>query len=1758
MSHALRVVPFSLVTMLLVVGVGMPLPEADRYHWETAVARPEPGFEPVAVARCDRDRDGDPDLAIAYAGDGIGVLVWIPVRASRLGAPEPPLELPFAPTAMVAGDLDADDREELAFALDGVSLLAVMAVAADGELGEPTFHPLPGVAHRLTLEDRPRRDGLPELVVDLGDHRLVAGSARGALAGLLSPRLEALPEAATEASLRDGVRLLLATRIDADASPELVVAAPDGSVRVGTLIRATVVVDTTDDSVDFGGAQQVPDLPGPDGKTTLREAIIAANNTAGPHTIQFNIPQSGNDFHDNAWWFSPSDSNLGPLPAITMTDVTVDGGSQTASQGDTNPNGPELVLHGSGIASGNGLVIGPYCTVLDLVIQGFDPGGAGVQLSDADCAVVKGCYVGTSPDGLSAVGNTYGAMVVNGTTGAQVGGTGTHGTSPEVPDRNLISGNVAEGIHVSDPATTDNTILGNWIGTDSTGTTPLPNQTTRVIVLVGASLTTIGGTGAGATNVIAGNGNTGIDLREGSSGTLIAGNLIGTDPSGLLALPNGEGVAICGGSPGSTVGGTSPAARNLISGNTAGGVRIQDPGTDGTVVQGNWIGLDADGVNALGTGPSVDLGWVDASFDVSSFRLERRVAGGSFAFLTALPADSTSYHDPGPFTAGTTYYYRVRAQASGCVSPWSNVASVTVPGATSAFCRSRLTHFTNAQNPYVEHGDGFFGATWRDCSGGTCTLVYARLDASGAILDGPVEVAPWGDESYGSQLVWNGSEWGHLWFERLADHWGLFFQRLDPSGAPLSGAVRLNTSSELLLPGNGRDRGLAWDGAGWGAVWSGYLGGVVDVYYAHLDGTGDVDVAEVVVSDSSGSEVEPMLQHTGSAFGLVWYDTGGGQFHLRTFAADGTPSAPSVPVTSTAQYLMFPDLVWNGGEYGLVWVDARDGDYAIYITRFDAAGTALSPETRLSDPNIPNVMNINAYDLVLRFLGDRWVVASEDWRDAPTRGETQLSTADLSGAKAGLDVIISGPPDGVLADYPALAWNGSNLLALWHETVGQNALEIHGQATDADGNGSSEVYMSRFNRARGKLGSDLLVSDNARQEVDLLWTGEVFLVAWSDSRTGMPEIHTAAVAADGSLLAPDNQISSNGGGPRYAMLAGDGAARAVVWVDNRDGNWELYGAVLDRYGARVGDERRLTDQPDIQNRPHLAWSGSEYLLVWQDSRNPTMNTIYARRLSPDLAPIGPETQISDRSGTWPACAWGDGTWGVVFNGPGGSWFSEVDVSGSEVGSDRLVYRGAAYPELTHDGNRFVITTTSGMYWNNEAYLTSAPCALDTTDPTCPSDLAGDSQMGATVLTWTPGVDPDFAVDWQRVWLDGTPFAVVEPGVGTWTDPMPTAGIHTYTVTTLNQGGLESTGCAKIAVYASATCIATRDLPDVYGGGAPFTVTIATDLPPSASTHAVEDAPPAGWTVSNISDGGTWDPASQRVKWVFFDNLSRNLTYTVTPPAGTTGTFTFSGVVSVDGGSQAICGDGEVGSGPPHPADVNNDWRMVINEVTGYATAWRTGQTWPEPPNPIPIAYVTNAAYLYLSGELYHYVLGASPLYAPGTESLPVGDGTAWSTFGAMSWAPATPFAVTVQVAPDAATMAWAAEDEPPVGWTVSGISHGGVFDAVNHKVKWGPFLDHTPRALQYTITPTAGSGLRSFAGTASFDGHDVPLAGARAIGRVLGDIDADDDLDRDDHVALRLDLYGVAPAPLPDIDKDGQVDARDLSEEVKALEVVLP
>ncbi len=153
------------------------------------------------------------------------------------------------------------------------------------------------------------------------------------------------------------------------------------------------------------------------------------------------------------------------------------------------------------------------------------------------------------------------------------------------------------------------TIEGNFIGTNASGTTALGNGFAGLIVNTtndGVG-NTIGGTTSAARNVISGNGGCcadGVWIHTVTPGNLVQGNLIGTDATGTADLGNsGNGVTIRHGS-GNVVGGATPAARNVISGNLQSGVRFHNGTTGGTVqgnsVRGNFIGTDVTGTNPLG------------------------------------------------------------------------------------------------------------------------------------------------------------------------------------------------------------------------------------------------------------------------------------------------------------------------------------------------------------------------------------------------------------------------------------------------------------------------------------------------------------------------------------------------------------------------------------------------------------------------------------------------------------------------------------------------------------------------------------------------------------------------------------------------------------------------------------------------------------------------------------------------------------------------------------------------------------------------------------------------------------------------------------------------------------------------------------------------------------------------------------------------------------------------------------------------------
>jgi len=327
------------------------------------------------------------------------------------------------------------------------------------------------------------------------------------------------------------------------------------------------------------------------GLGSVRQAFLDANAAMGPDTILFEIRGSG------VQTIRPGS----PLPALTDdAGVTFDGYSQPGSRPNTaevGHNGILLIeIDGSSAGDAEGLHIASSNNVVQgLVINRF--GRWAIRIDATAHNTVSGNFIGTDTEGSFALPNGgNGVLIRNGASGNRVGGM-------DPSARNLISGNRGAGVEIIFNCS-GNIVEGNLLGTDASGLTRLGNNS-GVHISIDASDNVIGGVLEGSGNVISGNRNHGVSIvGEGSDGNLVQGNLIGADAVGSDALPNGSwGLVVIDGD-GNSIGGATPEARNVISGNAKGGIVIVAVDSDNAanVVQGNFIGTDAAGTAPLPNG----------------------------------------------------------------------------------------------------------------------------------------------------------------------------------------------------------------------------------------------------------------------------------------------------------------------------------------------------------------------------------------------------------------------------------------------------------------------------------------------------------------------------------------------------------------------------------------------------------------------------------------------------------------------------------------------------------------------------------------------------------------------------------------------------------------------------------------------------------------------------------------------------------------------------------------------------------------------------------------------------------------------------------------------------------------------------------------------------------------------------------------------------------------------------------------------------
>jgi CSLREA domain-containing protein len=383
----------------------------------------------------------------------------------------------------------------------------------------------------------------------------------------------------------------------------------------------TYTVTTTADTFPVPANQNCATLPqNTVNKCSLRSAIQLANSApAGTTTeIKFRIPKTDPGYRSDTylgrivetWTISVTQ----PLDAIQHDGTIINGFSQEDdTPGTQNEFGPAVIIDGTilqAVANSAGLTVqASNTTIQGLGIVNFQYGGSligiGIEIrpntdpsnpNTATGNTIQGCYIGVDKVGGTARSNLYGIRI-------QTAGNTVGGALSQPRERNVVSGNLADGILIDGGAS--NKIQGNYIGLDRNGIIAIPNGGDGVGVR--AAFNTIIGVGPSDTssargNVISGNTLSGVHIYNGS-GTQIHGNLIGLSADGASAVPNATsgapsaataaGVLIesaGAAAANNAVGTTNLFTRNVISGNQKANIRLQGIGTTTNTIVNNIVG----------------------------------------------------------------------------------------------------------------------------------------------------------------------------------------------------------------------------------------------------------------------------------------------------------------------------------------------------------------------------------------------------------------------------------------------------------------------------------------------------------------------------------------------------------------------------------------------------------------------------------------------------------------------------------------------------------------------------------------------------------------------------------------------------------------------------------------------------------------------------------------------------------------------------------------------------------------------------------------------------------------------------------------------------------------------------------------------------------------------------------------------------------------------------------------------------------------
>jgi hypothetical protein len=525
----------------------------------------------------------------------------------------------------------------------------------------------------------------------------------------------------------------------------------------------------------------------------------------------------------------------------------------------------------------------------------------------------------------------------------------------------------------------------------------------------------------------------------------------------------------------------------------------------------------------------------------------------------------------------------------------------------------------------ASNGSGFL-VVWASAG----SVLGARVTPGGSVLDNPPIVirAGTGSDSYTQpQAASDGAGYAVVWTHCAGVSACPAFpdQSASPVGSSLETAL-VSSSGSVTLAGTLApsaevwNPAIAWNGTSYLVAWAN-TGATTPTHFVptidteRLTQAGAFQSPETNVGHALGWQDQPTAASNGGAFLVAW--------------TDGAPS--------TAQDVkggrVAPD--GTGLDASVIAISAAANAQSQPAAAWDGSNYVVAWRDTRSDAGDVYGGRVSAGGSVLDgtgFVVDSFSSGEETpgvaagapgtlvvWDDIRTGSERDVYAARVSPAAGVLDptgMLLTTATGGVAKGQfsPVVAWDGANYLGVWGD--GRNGVD-------------SDVYGGRVDGSGAILdGTGIPISTAAGEQSSpsIAWNGAEYLAVWQDHRGSRFDVYGARIAPNGTVLDPFGiPISTAGGDQRDPRVVANGSQFLVVWDDSRGANLEVYatrvdgnGSVLDPSGIDVS-----SGATSDQELPAVAWNGSHYLVAWEDFRADVSGDVEAARLSPSGTVLDP-------------------------------------------------------------------------------------------------------------------------------------------------------------------------------------------------------------------------------------------------------------------------------------------------------------------------------------------------------------------------------------------------------------------------------------------------------------------------------------------------------------------------------------------------------